>query len=58
MNMKEIRFILKKDIPWYKVWFIYKLWEDVNYINELWNYITWRYSIDEMRQNNDFFQEF
>ena len=56
--MKEIRFLLKKDIPWFKVWFIYVLWIDPMYKDELWNLVTWKYSIDEMRLNNEFFQEF
>ncbi len=57
--MKEIKFILKKDIPWFKVWFIYELWKMPDYKDELWNLITWRYWIEEMRTiYSDFFQEF
>lgn len=56
--MKPIRFILLKDIPWFKVWFIYELWIDSMYKDNNWKYITWRYTIDDMRYNTEFFKEF
>lgn len=54
--MNIINFRLLKDIPWYKTWFIYTLWEDPNYKSEDWIYIVWKYSIQEMETYLDFFE--
>lgn len=48
MIMKEIRFVLTKDIPDYKAWYIYNMWDSP---------YNWKYTIEEMRKNTEFFTE-